>query len=348
MAEALVSIIVPIYNVEAHLSKCLESIRCQTYKNIEVLMIDDGSPDKSWVIAKKYENEDVRFHYIKKENGGLSSARNLGLEYAMGDFISFIDSDDFIAIDYVAVLLSSFDDVVDVVIGEYAIFNFKKNKYYYHKGSMFENRVFSTEKDIILNDLLRNKSPYMPVWKNMYRMNLLKINNIKFTSERLIYTEDQVFNLAVYTKAHAIKTISDVIFFHLIVEGSLSQGYRKNMFDMVKERYTHIYNLLVSNNKDALAQKYLDSYPNIIIDTAVMLCRCELTEAIKNIKKLRNDQTYEDVFMQNKAVVSGVPYKIIAFFIQIKAFFCTALIIKIMMRIKRIMRTFEDKVEYNL
>ena len=92
----LISIIVPVYNVDAYIRDCLNSIARQTYKNIEVIMVDDGSTDASGQICDRYCELDERFHVIHKKNGGVSSARNSGLEAARGEYIGFVDPDDWI------------------------------------------------------------------------------------------------------------------------------------------------------------------------------------------------------------------------------------------------------------
>ncbi|WP_455684658.1 glycosyltransferase family 2 protein, partial [Thomasclavelia sp.] len=91
----LVSIVVPMYNVEKKLERCLDSLECQTYENIEVILINDGSPDNLEKICLRYIRKDNRFNYYRKKNGGLSSARNFGISKAKGKYIYFIDSDDF-------------------------------------------------------------------------------------------------------------------------------------------------------------------------------------------------------------------------------------------------------------
>ena len=105
MKEAFVSIIIPIYNTSKYLEKCLDSIRKQTYSNIEVLLIDDGSKDGSGGIADKYARLDSRFKVEHLINGGVSRARNKGLELARGNYVTFIDSDDYIAEDHIYNLL---------------------------------------------------------------------------------------------------------------------------------------------------------------------------------------------------------------------------------------------------
>lgn len=103
----LISIIVPIYNVENYLQECLESILKQTYKNFEVLLVDDGSTDNSANICKLYVEKDKRFKYFFKENGGLSSARNFGVSNSKGEFLSFVDSDDIISNDFLETLYNN-------------------------------------------------------------------------------------------------------------------------------------------------------------------------------------------------------------------------------------------------
>lgn len=93
----LISVVVPIYNVEKYLRRCVESIRCQTYSNLEIILVDDGSPDSCGKICDAYRNTDNRIKVIHKKNGGLSDARNVGIKIAQGEYITCIDSDDFIS-----------------------------------------------------------------------------------------------------------------------------------------------------------------------------------------------------------------------------------------------------------
>lgn len=113
----LVSVIVPIYNVEQYVEKCLASIQQQKYANIEVILVDDGTPDSSGEIAKSFASTDERFHYYRKENGGLSSARNYGLEHCTGAYVSFVDSDDWVEPDFILQFIQAItEDDSDMVI----------------------------------------------------------------------------------------------------------------------------------------------------------------------------------------------------------------------------------------
>ena len=144
-SKALISIIVPIYNVEKYLRQCLDSNQDQSYQNFECLLINDGSPDNSADICKEYVSKDPRFRYIEKENGGVSSARNLGLEHSKGEYITFIDSDDWVDSDYLEVLYKSLtDEKADVAVSTYKQFNMDDNNYYVHSYQRgYEKKIFT-------------------------------------------------------------------------------------------------------------------------------------------------------------------------------------------------------------
>ena len=105
--KKLISIVLPIYNVENYIEKCMESVLNQTYKNIEIILVDGGSPDNCPIICDQYVKEDNRVKVVHKENGGLSDARNAGIKVANGDYITFIDSDDYVDKDYVEFLYNT-------------------------------------------------------------------------------------------------------------------------------------------------------------------------------------------------------------------------------------------------
>jgi glycosyltransferase involved in cell wall biosynthesis len=124
MAKALISVIVPVYKVETELGKCVKSVINQTYKNLEIILVDDGSPDNCPEICDNFSKEDSRIKVLHKENGGLSDARNAGLDIANGDYISFVDSDDWIEPDFIEVLLTNIEtNDADISICNYRMVN---------------------------------------------------------------------------------------------------------------------------------------------------------------------------------------------------------------------------------
>lgn len=119
----LVSVVVPIYNVQDYLRECIDSIINQTYANIEIILVDDGSPDECGQICDVYASQDKRIQVIHKKNGGLSDARNCGMAKATGQYITFVDSDDFIHIRYIEILLElAKDKQADIVAGDFSLF----------------------------------------------------------------------------------------------------------------------------------------------------------------------------------------------------------------------------------
>ena len=154
MENELISVIVPIYNVENYLRMCLDSIQNQTYKNFECLLINDGSPDNSAEICREYAAKDSRFRYFEKENGGVSSARNLGIERSEGVYITFVDSDNWVEPDYLEVLYSIIvQEKADISVSTYKQFNTKENCWYLHSFQRgYEKRVFKN--DELINELI--------------------------------------------------------------------------------------------------------------------------------------------------------------------------------------------------
>ena len=183
-SKALISIIVPIYDVENYLRQCLDSIVSQTYQNFECLLINDGSPDSSADICREYVEKDSRFRYFEKENGGVSSARNLGIEHSKGEYITFIDSDDWVESDYVETL---YDELIkenaDIAVSTYKRFEMGDNCWYVHAFQRgYDKKVFTNKK--FMDELLS-----LDGFDNSYR----------FVSGKLVHRnmlENIAFNVA--------------------------------------------------------------------------------------------------------------------------------------------------------
>ena len=151
MYEDLISVIVPVYNVENYLRECLDSIVAQTYRNIEVILVDDGSKDSSGKICDEYADKDNRIKVIHKENGGVSAARNTGLDIAKGEWISYVDSDDYIESTMIETLicLAKKNDV------ELAMCSFKDISECENVTQENDIRIFSKD-ELIYNYVVRN------------------------------------------------------------------------------------------------------------------------------------------------------------------------------------------------
>lgn len=187
MIKPLVTIIVPVYNVEKYLKECLNSIRNQTYSNIEVILVDDGSKDQSGTICDDYTKLDKRFVTIHQNNRGVSSARNHGLEYAHGEWILFIDSDDIIDQDFIEKYVESIDDEVDIIYGGYKAFGGADRAGL--QGHLYERERFSGSS---LYKSLPNILVYCTPWGKFYKRSIVMNNHLRF-EERLSISEDRLF-----------------------------------------------------------------------------------------------------------------------------------------------------------
>jgi glycosyltransferase involved in cell wall biosynthesis len=189
MEEKLVTVVVAVYNVEEHLNSCLDSLILQTYKNFEVLIINDGSLDNSAIIAEKYNKIDSRFELISKENEGLSKTRNFGLDKANGDYIIFIDGDDYLSLDFIERCMNKAKQK-----NADAVFTSLKFDYIskpYKKKIIFPNTKYKKHPV----ELINYNSPTIPT--KFFRTQFLKDNNLRFIDylyEDIIFTTQFLIN----------------------------------------------------------------------------------------------------------------------------------------------------------
>lgn len=195
----LVSIIVPIYNVEKYLERCICSILCQTYSNLEIILVNDGSTDNSKSIIDKYSKKDERIIVINKENGGLSDARNAGIDIHSGQYIFFVDSDDFIHPDTINILLGISKDT-DADIVECGLLNVNENSVIKFEKHVISYVVFNHMQAV--ERIIKYDSKIM-AWNKLYKSNLFdsirypvgKIHEDEFTTPYLV----DLCNIYVYT-----------------------------------------------------------------------------------------------------------------------------------------------------
>ena len=196
--DELISIIVPIYNVEEYLRECLDSIMSQTYQNFECLLINDGSPDNSADICREYVEKDSRFRYFEKENGGVSSARNLGIEHSKGEYITFIDSDDWVDSDYLEVLYNALiDENADISVSIYKRFHMADNCWYFHSFQRgYEKKIFTGSELIDNLQLLSSfDHSYSSVCGKLVKS--VRVETIRFNEETTL-GEDMEFWYKLY------------------------------------------------------------------------------------------------------------------------------------------------------
>lgn len=197
----LVSVIVPIYNVEQYLYEALNSLRNQTYSNIEVILVDDASEDNSAKIARKYTEKDSRFELIVCEkNGGLAKARNIGSQKATGDFLYFFDSDDLLPANLLEVVISKFTNDTDIVC-------FNRTDF---KGAHTAGKVKIVAEKLVSNvellNLLLNRKIETTAWSYVVRRELIVTKNVKFSEGRLF--EDTDYTPILFSKVRTGKVLN--------------------------------------------------------------------------------------------------------------------------------------------
>ncbi|VMD49774.1 glycosyl transferase family protein [Streptococcus pneumoniae] len=193
-----ITVIVPVYNVENYLRKCLDSIITQTYKNIEIVVVNDGSTDASGEICKEFAEIDHRITYIEQENAGLSAARNTGLENMSGDYVTFVDSDDWIELDYVETLYKKITEYqADIAVGNYYSFNESEGMFYFHiSGDSYYEKVYDNVS--IFENLYETQEmksfALISAWGKLYKARLFE--QLRFDMGKL--GEDGYLNQKVY------------------------------------------------------------------------------------------------------------------------------------------------------
>jgi len=242
----LISVIVPVYNVERYLERCVESIRNQTYTNLEIILVDDGSPDQCPQICDAYAQKDNRIKVIHKQNGGLGLARNSGLEVATGSYVAFIDSDDWIQATHIETLyLAAIAAQADAAWGAHTVVSIDGKKAV--RPTSLEMRTYEREeirRKILLpligadgdfpQDVQVNASSCM----NLYSMELIRSEQLAFVSERYAVGEDVFFNIDFCYHARRIVVTGEVGYYYFENVNSISRKYDPNRFQRTLNYYS--------------------------------------------------------------------------------------------------------------
>lgn len=202
MKEPLISVIVPIYKVEKYLNRCVESIVNQTYRNLEIILVDDGSPDNCPQICDNWAGKDNRIKVVHKENGGLSDARNAGMPFATGEIISFIDSDDWIELNMFDIMLNRMqNDNSDMVSCGV--------KWVEEDGSIIRNDTVSQDEVLetqsAMKELINDNKLKQHVWNKLYKFSLVK--DIPF--EKGKYHEDVFWSYQIVGRAKKVSIVKN-------------------------------------------------------------------------------------------------------------------------------------------
>lgn len=192
MDNALVSVIVPMYNAEKYIERCIESILSQTYKSWELIIVNDGSTDTSGVICKMYADNNQNIHYYERSNEGVSAARNYGLEQAKGKYIVFVDSDDWVSLEYLECMCDGYllsKDISLVMVGHQFV-----TDGYCFPSILIKEKFRIIDSGEAINNIYDNKSYSGYLWNKMFRVDIIKNENLRF-DQHVKICEDMLFCL---------------------------------------------------------------------------------------------------------------------------------------------------------
>lgn len=303
----MVSVIVPVYNAEAFLTDCIDSILCQIYKDFELILVDDGSTDRSGMICDYFAAKDKRVKVIRKANGGVSKARNTGLEAAQGDYIAFCDCDDQYDLDY----LSWMVDALQKNKADMAVCN-----YYYKTGHICNapfsggfSRIISIE-DLYQRIFLSNEIGGF-VWNKLFRRELLE--GVRFQEDMKI-CEDTHFVTAAALKAEKIFYLCKPLYYYSIREDS-AVGQIENLISMKHtSKYTDAYLRLM---KDFQLSEQMIQYVRCGIYRLAVHLKCDYQIAGGRDRPFkasldRDIKEHQKYYLQEKSISSNVKLRTLA------------------------------------
>lgn len=279
LVDDKITVIVPVYNVENYLRKCLDSIITQTYKNIEIVVVNDGSTDASGEICKEFAEMDHRITYIEQENAGLSAARDTGLNNMSGNYVTFVDSDDWIELDYVETLYKKITEYqADIAVGNYYSFNESEGMFYFNiLGNSYYEKVYDNVS--IFENLYETQEmrsfALISAWGKLYKARLFE--QLRFDMGKL--GEDGYLNQKVYLLSEKVIYLNKSLYAYRIRKGSLSNGQASGLSDTATykefEMKQRLLNQLLrqeSSEKKAIVLAANYAYVDQVLTTIKSIC----------------------------------------------------------------------------
>ena len=298
----MVSIIVPVYNVESYLEECIQSIVNQTYKDWECILINDGSTDRSRYICDTWAEKDDRIKVIHQSNQGVSTARNIGIQHAVGEFITFIDSDDWIENDYLYSFIKALqnnhsDLVVSGLIHNYNNGNTKT--YRPQISDYFELNSININYFVSLNKMHFLYPPYV----KLYKTQLIKEHNINF-NPKYSYGEDLLFNYDYLEHVNTITCIDKAYYHYRIIgNNTLSSKLRQNQFETDYEQWQVLQSFYQRKdlwNKEAKELLYQRLwgivYDGLFLFPKLKSANYQYIQNILSIKEINELASYKEIF----------------------------------------------------
>lgn len=323
----VISVIIPVYNVELYLDDCVNSVINQSYSNLEVILVDDCSPDRSGEMCDEWAEKESRIKVIhKKKNEGLGYARNSGLEVATGDYILFLDSDDFFDLKLCEKALNRLkEENADI-----CVFGHKK----YYNGIAKSHRSFDGINDNyegkdIINEFLAKTIGQdadeagmpkigMSAWRVLYKASVILENNIRFCSERDYLNEDLFFRIDVCKSISKVAILKEDLYFYRYNDDSLTTRYRKDRFDATLRFYNKLCLCTEDIGSDDINERCIRAFTNnliVCIKQEEVFSKHRFFDAIRHIRGYcRNDVVQE---LLGTYPIDRMPFKARLLFLSI-------------------------------
>lgn len=324
--EKTLSIIIPVYNAENFLIDCLNSLVNQSYKNIEIILVDDGSNDNSKKIIQSYMANDSRIVGYFRENSGVSSARNFGIKHSKGEYIAFVDADDWVDLNAFEETINQFNRTnCDVVLFSFIkVFN-STNRIpeilpFLSEEVLDKNRIYN---DLILNlisyDDETKESIMGAIWRCVFKANLLKQNEILFDAE-MHYAEDLIFCLNAFSNCNSISILNKPFYHYRFNTSSVTAQYKSDHFDRQLFVYDKIKELFKNNNDEVLNDRINIMMLRYIVNGITHICNTSMnfSEKYQCVKKILNDERSENI--RKNYTIKAAKYKVLKYNLPLTTF----------------------------
>lgn len=297
--NSLISVIVPIYNVEKYLARCVDSIVNQTYKNLEIILVDDGSPDRCPQMCDDYAEKDSRIKVVHKKNGGLSDARNAGMAVATGKYISFIDSDDYVSDDFFECLL----DVMNKEnsdIAECSVVKFYEDNRFDEFSDDLSVKTYDTQD--AMSALIAENPFHQHVWNKLYKTELVK--DIPYAVGKL--NEDEFWTYQVFGRANKVSKLNKTMYYYFQRNSSImGVGYNIRRLDALEGKANR-QKYIENNFPELSTQAKIDLYGSCMFayqSVLKFLSGADKKKALSIIKKYKNNcnLSFDEIKLADKS-----------------------------------------------
>lgn len=347
MEEVKVSIIVPVYNAEEYFERCIKSLKNQTLRDIEIILVDDASPDSCPALCDAEAKEDARIRVIHKENAGAGLARNAGLEIATGKYIGFVDSDDYVSADMFEKLYATAEKYSSDLVMSGIIF--EGGKIFKNEGAREETFFFEEDTHFESEEELQylrlgivgalpgepDDSRYgMSVWKNLFRRDIISENSLSFCSERETMSEDALFMIDYIKCIKKATGVRDALYHYCRNGDSISKGYSserlmKSMTFMreTEKRYSEdipesVYNVYLD--------RFASSFCRVLVSQEIMYSEAKgkkYSDLRRNLKEICENDIMKKALRRYPIWSLPIAQAIFAFAMRHRMYFIQKLLV---------------------